>query len=94
MLKHFCGSQQTVENSLKRWEYPTNCGKFLKEMGIPDHFTTASLETYTGQEATVRTRHGTIDCFKIGKRVCQGRILSPCLFNLYAKYIMQNARLD
>ena len=49
---------------------------------------------YAGQEATVRTGHGTTDCFQIGKEVCQGCILSPCLFNLYAEYIMGNARLD
>ena len=70
----------------------TNCGKFL-EMGIPDHLTCLLRNLYAGQEATVRTGHGTMDWFHIGKRVCQGSILSPCLFNLYAEYIMQNARL-
>ena len=70
----------------------TNCGKFL-EMGIPDHHTCLLRNLYAGQEATVRTRHGTTDCFQIGKGV-QGYILSPCLFNLYAEYIFRNARLD
>ena len=68
--------------------------KILKEMGIPDHLTCFLRNLYAGQEATVRTGHGTTDWFQIGKRVCQGCILSPCLFNFYAVYIMQNARLD
>ena len=63
-------------------------------MGIPDHLTCLLRNLYAGQEATVRTRHGTMNWFQIGKGVCQGCILSPCLFNLYAEYIMQNARLD
>ena len=63
-------------------------------MGIPDHLTCPLRNLYAGQEATVRTGHGTTDWFQIGKGVCQGCILSPCLFNLYAEYIMQNARLD
>ena len=63
-------------------------------MGIPDHLTCLLRNLYAGQEATVRTRHGTRDWFQIGKGVCQGCILSPCLFNLYAEYIMQNAGLD
>ena len=63
-------------------------------MGIPDHLICLLRNLYTGQEATVRTGHGTMDWFKIGKGVCQGCILSPCLFNLNAEYIMQNARLD
>ena len=67
--------------------------KILKEMGIPDHLTCLLGNLYAGQEATVRTGHGT-DWFQIGKGVCQGCILSPCLFNIYAEYIMQNARLD
>ena len=62
-------------------------------MGIPDHFTCLLGNLYAGQEATVRTGHGT-DWFQIGKGVCQGCILSPCLFNLYAEYIMRNAGLD
>ena len=68
--------------------------KILQEMGIPDHFTCLLRNLYAGQEATVGSGHGTIDWFQIGKGVCQGCILSPCLFNLYAEYIMQNARLD
>ena len=63
-------------------------------MGIPDHLNCLLRNLYSGQEATVRTGHGTTDWFQIGKGVYQGCILSPCLFNLYAEYIMQNARLD
>ena len=62
--------------------------KILKEMGISDHLTCLLRNLYAGQEVTVRTRHGTTDWFQIGKRICQGCILSPCLFNLYAEYIM------
>jgi len=69
----------------KLWKIPT-------EMGIPDHLT--CLLTNQGQETTVRPGHGTTDWFQIGKGVCQGSILSPCLFNLYAEYIMRNAGLD
>ena len=68
--------------------------KILKEMGIPDHLTCLLRNLYAGQEATVRTRHGTMDWFKIGKGVHQGCILSPCLFNLFAEYIMRNAGLE
>ena len=68
--------------------------KILKEMGISDHLTCLLRNLYTGQEATVRTGHGTVDWFQIGKGVRQGCILSPCLFNLYAEYIMRNAGLD
>ena len=68
--------------------------KILKEMGIPDHLTCLLRNLYAGQEATVRTGHGTTDWFQIGKGVHQGYMLSPCLFNLYAEYIMRNARLD
>ena len=68
--------------------------KILKEMGIPDHLTCLLRNLYAGQEATVRTGHGTTGWFQIGKGVCQGCILSPCLFNLYAEYIMRNAGLD
>ena len=68
--------------------------KILKEMGIPDHLTCFLRNLCAGQEAKVRTGHGTIDWFQIGKGVCQGYILSPCLFNLYAEYIMRNAGLD
>ena len=68
--------------------------KILKEMGIPDHLTCLLRNLYAGQEATVRTGHGTTDWFQIGKGVRQGCILSPCLFNLYAEYIMRNAGLE
>ena len=68
--------------------------KTLKEMGIPDHLTCLLRNLYAGQEATVRSGHGTTDWFQIGKGVCQGCILSPCLFNLYAEYIMRNAELE
>ena len=68
--------------------------KILKEIGIPDNLTYLLRNLYAGQEATVRTGHGTTDWFQIGKRVHQGCILSPCLFNLYAEYIMRNAGLD
>ena len=63
-------------------------------MGIPDHLICPLRNLYAGQEATVRTGHGTTDWFQVGKEVCQGCILSPCLFSLYAEYIMQNARLE
>ena len=68
--------------------------KILKEMGIPDHLTCLLRNLYVGQEATARTGHGTTDCFQIRKGVCQGYILSPCIFNLYAEYIMRNTGLD
>ena len=68
--------------------------KILKEMGIPDHLTCFLRNLYAGQEATVRTVHGTMDWLKIGKRVQPRCILSPCLFNLYARYILPNARLN
>ena len=71
-----------------------NCGKFLKEMGIPNHLTCLLRNLYAGQEAMVRIGHGTMDCFQIRKGVRQGSILSLCLFNLYAEYIMTNAGLD
>ena len=63
-------------------------------IGIPDHLTCLFRNLYAGQETTVRTGHGTIDWFQIGKGVCQGCILSPCLFNFYAEYIMRNAGLE
>ena len=105
-LSTSAGSQKKQENSRKTspsasltmlqpltaWT-TTNCGKFL-EMGIPDHLTYLLRNLYAGQEATVRTGHGTTDWFQIRKGVCQGCILSPCLFNLYAEYIMENARLE
>ena len=68
--------------------------KILQEMGIPDHLTCLLRNLYAGQEATVRTGHGTTDWFQIGKEVYQGYILSPCLFNFYAEYIMRNTGLD
>ena len=67
--------------------------KILKEMGISDHLICLLRNLYAGQEVTIRTGHGTTDWFQIRKGVCQGCILSPCLFNLYAEYIIQNARL-
>ena len=70
----------------KLWE-------ILKEMGVPGHLTCLLRNLYADQEATVRTGHGATDWFQIGKGVCQSSILSPCLFNLYAEYIMRNARL-
>ena len=82
----------TTPTDLPVW-ITINCSKFLKEMGLPDHLTCLLRNLNVGQEATVRTGHGTTDWFQIGKGVCQGCILSPCLFNLYAEYIMQNARL-
>ena len=80
MPKPLCGSQQTVEN--------------FKEMRMPDHLNCLLRNLYVHQEATVRSGHGTTDWFQIRKGVCQGCILSPCLFNLYAEYIMRNAGLD
>ena len=68
--------------------------KILKEMEIPDHMTYLLRNLYAGQEATVRTRHRTTDWFQIRKEIYQGCILSPCLFNLYAQYIMRNAGLE
>ena len=68
--------------------------KILKEMGIPAHLIFLLRNLYAGQEATVRTGHGTTDWFQIGKGICQGCILSPGLFNLYAEYIMRNAGLE
>ena len=67
--------------------------KILQLMGISDHLPCLLRNLYAGQQATVRTGHGTTDWFQIGKGICQGCILSPCLFNLYAEYVMQNARL-
>ena len=68
--------------------------KILEETGIPEHLTRHLRNLHAGQKATVRTGHGTTDCFQIGKGVLQGCILSPCLFNLHAEYIMRNAGLD
>ena len=74
----------TMPKPLTVW-ITTNCAKFLKEMGIPDHLTCLLRNLYAGQKATVRTGHGTRDWFQIEKGVCQGCILSPCLFNFYAE---------
>ena len=68
--------------------------KILKKMGVSGHLTYLLRNLYAGQEATVRTGHGTTDWFRIGKGVCQGCTLSPCLFNLYAEYIMRNTGLE
>ena len=83
----------TVPKPLTLW-ITKKLWETLKEMGIPDHLTCLLRNLYAGQEATVRTGHGTTDWFQIGKGVHQDYILSPYLFNLYAEYIMQNARLD
>ena len=82
----------TMPNPLTVWI--TINWEILKEMRIPDHLICLLRNLYARQEATVRTGHGTTDWFQIGKRVPQGCILSPCLFNLYAKYIMRNAGLE
>ena len=82
----------TMPKPLTVW-ITTKCGKFL-EMGVQDHFTCFLRNLYAGQEATVRIRHGTIDWFQIRKGVCQGCILSSCLFNLYAEHIMGNVGLN
>ena len=79
---------------VKAFVWTTTNWKILKETGIPDHLTCLLRNLYASQEATARTGHGTTDWFQIGKGVHQGCILSPCLFTLHAKYIMQNARLD
>ena len=82
----------TIPKPLTVWI--TTNWKNLKEMGIPDHLTCLLRNLYAGQEATLRTRHGTTDWFQIGKGVHQGYKLSPCLSNLYVEYIMRNAELD
>ena len=93
------GSRKTSISALLTMPKPLtvwitiNCGKFWK-MGLPDHLTCLLRNLYAGQEATVRTGHGTTDWFQIGKGVHQSCILSPCLFNLYAEYIMRNAGLE
>ena len=91
--------QKTATSALLTMTEPltvwiTTNWKILKEKGIPDHLTCLLRNLCASQEATVRTRHGTKDWFHIGKEVCQGCILSPCLFNLYAEYILRNARMD
>ena len=98
------GSSTKLESSRKTYfcfiDYAFDCvdqnklWKILKGMGIPDHLTCLLRNIYAGQEATVRTRHGKTDWFQTGKGVHQGCILSPCLFNLYAEYIMRNTGLE
>ena len=83
----------TMPKPLTVWT-TTKLWKILQEMGIPDHLTCLLRNLYAGQEATVRTGHGTTDWFQVGKGVRQGCILSPCLFNLYAEYLMRNAGLE
>ena len=106
LLVSSIGSLKKQENSRKTstsalWTRPkpftmwiTTNWKILKEMGIPGHLTCFLRNLYAGQEATVRTGHGTIDWFQMRKGVCQSCILSPCLFNFCAEYIMRNAGLD
>ena len=86
----FCSQGNLPDSGKTEPGYPS----FLKEMGIPDHLTCLLRNMYAGQEATVRTGHGTTDWLQIGKGVHQGCILSPCLFNLHAVYIMRNAGLE
>ena len=105
-LPTFVGSQGKQENSRRASTsasltmlkpltvWITANWKILKEMGIPDHLSCFLRKLYAGQEATVRNGHGTMDWFKIGKGVCQGCILAPSLFNVYAEYIMRNAKLE
>ena len=90
--KIYISALLTMPKPLTVW-ITTSCGKFLKR-GIPDHLTCLLRNLYAGQEATVRTGHGTMDWFQIGNGVCQGCILSPCLFNFCAEYIMRNAGLE
>ena len=90
-LSDFTSALLTMPKPLFVWI--TTNWKILKEMGIPDHLTCLLRYLYAGQEATVRTGHGTTDWFQIGKGVCQGCIWSPCLFNFYAEYIMRNSGL-
>ena len=99
LLKKKAGSRKTSISALLTMPKPltmwlTRNWKILKEMGIPDHLICLLRNLYAGQKATVRTGHGTTDWFQIGKELHQGCILSPCLFNLYAEYIMRNAGLD
>ena len=98
-LKKQESSRKTSTSALLTMPKPltvwiTTNWKILKEMGIPDHLTWLLRNVYAGQEATVRTGHGTTDWFQIGKGVRQGCILSPCLFNFFAEYIMRNTGLD
>ena len=91
--KTYISALLSMSKPLTVW-ITVSCGKILQEMGIPDHLTCLLRNLYSGQEATVRTGHGTTDWFQLGKGVHQGCILSPCLFNLYVKYIMRNAGLE
>ena len=95
---YFCFTDYTKDFDFIDWNLEcyitTKCVKILKEKGILGHFTCLLRSLYASQEATDRTRPGTSDLFKVGKGVCQGSILSPCFLNLYAEYIMQNARLN
>ena len=99
LLKKQESSRKTSTSALLTMPKPltvwiTTSWKILKEMGIPDHLTYFLTNLYADQEATIRTGHGTTDSFQIRKGVHQGCILSPCLFNLYAEYIMRNTGLD
>ena len=94
LFKNF--PQFVVIHTIKGFDY-VDCKKLwkiLKEMGIPDYLICLLRNLYAGQEATVRTGHGKTDWFQVGKAACWGCILSPCLFNLYAEYIMRNSGLD
>ena len=91
---HVRDSLNDYAKAFDRVDHNKPVWKILKEMGIPDHLTCLLRNLYAGQEATVRTGHGTTDWFQIGKGLCQGCILSPCLFNLHAEYIMRNAGLE
>ena len=93
LLSHQKGKSSRKTSTSALLTTPTNW-KILKEMGTPDHLTCLLRNLYAGQEEIVTTGHGTTDWFQIGKGVCQGYILSPCLFNLYVEYIMGNAGLD
>ena len=98
-LKKRESSRETSTSALLTMPKPltvwiTTNWKILQEMGTPDHLTCLLRNLYAGQKATIRTEHGTTDWFQIGKGVHQGCILSPCLFNLYAEYIMRYAGLD
>ena len=93
-LKKQESSRKTSISASLTMPKPLTVWKILKEMGIPNHLTCLLRDLYAGQEQTVRTGHGTTDWFQIGKGVHQGCILPPCLFNLYAEYIMRNAGLD